>query len=166
MIELCKRIAALGLSFVWFVFFIGIIAASALQFSDWAVYLQNPPQDMTLADLNDNGLQDILIVTGNSFIIFLQKEGSGFSQSRDQILQFIEEITIVDIGEVDPTKGKEIICMARNGTFYYKQRNGLFLPDPDPLIKEATFFLGKQSGCHIVDFVTDLNKYKNEKSAA
>jgi len=157
MVDLCKRIAALGLCVVWSVFFIGTIAVSALQFSDWTVYLQNPPQDMTLADLNDNGLQDILIVTGNSFMIFLQKEKSGFSQYPDQILEFTEEIAVVDIGEVDPTKGKEIICMARNGTFYYKQRNGRFLPEPNPLVKEAAFFLGRRSGCHIVDFATDLD---------
>lgn len=157
MIELCKRIAALSLSFVWFVFFMDTVVAGALQFSDSVVYLQSPPQDMTLADFNDNGLHDILIVTGASLMVFFQKERSGFSEYPDQTLEFTEEIRVVDIGEVDPSKGKEIICMGRNGIFYYKQKNGRFLPDPAPLIKEATFFLGRRFGCYIVDFAKDLN---------
>jgi len=157
MVELCKKIVTLSLSFVWFLFFMGTAVVSALQFSHSAVYLEAPTQDMTLADLNDNGLQDVLIVTGNSFMVFFQREGSGFSKYPDQTLEFTEEVRVVDIGEVDPTKGKEIIYMGRNGTFYYKQRNGRFLPDPDSLIKEATFFLGRQFGCYIVDFAKDLN---------
>jgi len=157
MAELCKRIPALSLSLLWFVFFMGTVVASALQFSDSAVYLQSPPQDMALADFNDDGLQDILIVAGTSFMVFFQKEGPGFSEYPDQTLEFTEEIRVVDIGEVDPTKGKEIIYMGRNGAFYYKQRNGRFLPDPNPLVMEAIFFLGRRFGCYIVDFAKDLN---------
>lgn len=78
-------------------------------------FMSEAREDFTIADLNNDGLLDIVRAGESNLSIFFQKPGRIFPPVSDQRVSFPVGTWLVDIGNVSVAPGLEIITMSDEG---------------------------------------------------
>lgn len=134
-------------------------------FSTINLQVAGQPTDYKVVDLNNNGLNDLLIahvqtIDGKRvrfFSTFFQ-DVTGFSSSADQSFEVDEGAIIYDVADVAPTRGKEIVFFKNDGLYYYASKNGSYQPISRLLFKtDSIFKIADSSFLEHFDFIKDLN---------
>jgi len=139
-------------------------------FSEYGFELPGRVHEMMIEDLDEDGFLDVILTTikgkypdlERGITVLLQRNG-GFHKRDRQDIVVLDKIAVVDVGQVDGNKGKDIIALCSDGISYYPfsgQRYGSLtrhadarpfaaFSDPDSLI--------------LYDFLKDWNKDGNEE---
>ncbi|GAB4153336.1 MAG: hypothetical protein Kow00107_03740 [Planctomycetota bacterium] len=72
-------------------------------------------EDFTLADLNADGLTDIFVVKDGGANIHYQQAGKKFSSSPDVVLDLVSSEWMIDLGDLLPNKGIEVVTIGPLG---------------------------------------------------
>ncbi len=113
--------------------------------------------DGIIADLNKDGLYDILIISGRFIYIFYQTK-IGFQEIPDDRIYIKQLGEFIDVGEINPGyQGLEILGLSEKGVKYfylegsnYKESPGYLFPGK---IEKANYSLGPA----VSDFAFDIN---------
>lgn len=123
-------------------------------------------KDVVAVDLNENGLKDVLIIHKEGFppvekrliSIFWQWEDNTFSTGADQSWEVDSKATILDVGEIDPSPGKEIVYLTDKGAGFYILNGNDYVTEGKTLFSTNTFTVFPAKGnIPYVNFVRDWN---------
>ncbi|MFA4986208.1 MAG: VCBS repeat-containing protein [Candidatus Brocadiia bacterium] len=78
-------------------------------------------EDFTIADLNGDGLLDVLRIGKARADVFRQGPGRQFSKTPTQTVEFSSTVWFIDLGDVLPDQGIEIVTMGPKGVCAYAQ---------------------------------------------
>ncbi len=122
--------------------------------------------DLLVEDIDGDGLQDILAVHRKGLepeetrwvSVFWQKKDGGFGTAADQSWEVDSTAAIIDMGNVQGGKEKEICYLTAHGVRYYRIDNGKFSTVPRDLLKapSLTVYPPKRN-LPIINFVRDWN---------
>ncbi len=116
-------------------------------------------------DLNNDRKPDVIIVHETEekkrmMSIFLQHD-DGFSQKADQTWEFDNRVILFDIGDVSKDSNKEIVCILKDGIYYYQLENGEFNLSIHKLLDaDSIFVVPNKDSISAWNFVRDLNDDK------
>lgn len=119
----------------------------------------------SVEDLNDDGLLDILAIstTGHPphtkrwLSVFWQHGEHRFDPDPDQTWEADPRAAVIDVGEVSPDPGREIVFLAGDGIDFYGQKNGTFVDEGRRLIGTKTMFaLAEDDDLPAWDFARDI----------
>ena len=113
-------------------------------FNRYELPVKEPINDIIVDDLNEDGLQDLLIITKSSedkkILVFFQKS-SGFFKNPDQVLNIDKEAVSFDLGNItDEHKGKEIVYLTNRSVYYYYMNKNLYLQEPKKVMETISVF--------------------------
>ena len=102
----------------------------------------------TVEDLNDDGLLDVLAIytTGHQpniqrwLAVFWQEEPRTFNPSPNQTWEVDPGAAVLDIGDISPNPGREIVLLCGDGVRFYEQQDGTFMPESRKLFGTKTLF--------------------------
>lgn len=130
---------------------------STLRWVRREITLDRGISDAILADLNKDGLLDILIVSGR-FIYVFHQTNNGFQKTPDDQIYFKYLGEFIDVGEINPqSEGLEILGLSEKGVKYFYLKGNHYRESPGYLIS------GKIENCNynlepsISDFAFDIN---------
>jgi hypothetical protein len=121
--------------------------------------------DYLLEDLNGDGLNDGLFFhsirkggkVSRCFSVFYQHP-KGFNEQADYQFDVDPDAVVYDLGDVDPSPGKEILFFKNAGLFYYKMIDGRYDPTPLPFLEISSIFkIPDKLFLERLDFARDLN---------
>lgn len=107
------------------------------------------------ADLNGNGFVDLIVVhktgiypTEHRWIsVFWFHPLTRYSTAAMQRWEIDPAATVLDVGEVAPTPGQEILYLTRQGiNIYVQEKEGYFSPVPQTLLSSPTFTVFPEPG--------------------
>ncbi|MDZ7815877.1 MAG: VCBS repeat-containing protein [Planctomycetota bacterium] len=103
-------------------------------------------QDFTITDINADGLMDVFHINDGAVEVYFQKQGRSFPKKPDSSIEFPENIWLVDLGDMLPSKGLEVVTMGRDGVVAW------------PIAPEADF----DAPFRLTDKTLFLSKIENE----
>jgi len=138
-----------------------IVGFSNLLFGlDWIhteINFTETVSDAIIADLNKDGLLDILILSGRYIYIYILTK-NGLNKVPNDRIYFKKLGEIIDIGEVNPVHpGLEILGLSENGVKYFYLEDGHYKENPDFLITQKTERSFYNWGPVLSDFAFDIN---------
>ena len=165
MLKLRRTILSLFFVFITTVFLTKDVTAENDLFDVYDLNAGGEQVGYLVEDLNEDGLNDILIfhtrksgkVISRHFSIFYHT-ANGFSNKADQSFQIDPEAVIYDVADVDGKPGKDILFFKSAGLFYYEQEGGHYFETPRILLKtDSIYTLPDKSFLESIDFASDLN---------
>jgi len=140
---------------------ISILVFSSISFGlDWTHTEINFPEavsDAVIADLNEDGLLDILILSGRYIYIYIQTK-NGFNKAPNDRIYFKKLGEIIDIGNINPIyPGLEILGLSEKGVKYFYLENNHYKENSSFLISQKTEKSFYKWGPVLSDFVFDIN---------
>jgi len=140
--------------------FILLLFASPVFCIDWNVIeldFSEEISDGIIADLDGDGLRDILILSGRHIYIYRQSE-LGFRKNPDDRIYYKQIGETIDTGEINPNyPGSEIIGISENGVKYFYFDGKHYKENPVYFIRqkiERSFF---RIAPVLSDFAFDIN---------
>jgi hypothetical protein len=131
---------------------------STLNWVRGEISLDGGISDGILADLNKDGLVDILIISGGYIYVFHQTK-NGFQKTPDDRIYFKHLGEFIDIGEVNPeSQGLEILGLSEKGVKYFYLQGNHYNESPGYLISGKIHKSNHNWGPAVSDFVFDINK--------
>ncbi len=113
-------------------------------------------------DLNNDNKPDVIMVHETKekkrmISIFLQQD-DGFPQKADQTWEFDKRVILFDIGDVSKGSNKDIVCILKDGIYYYPLENGKFNLSLHKLLDtDSIFVVPNKDSISSWNFVLDLN---------
>ncbi len=134
------------LSFVAIMVCVASGRASASFFERTEMRLEGRVIRILPEDLDQDGRLDILAVytaghhpeTRRWLAVFRQDTDGHFPANPEQVWSVDARASILDVGDVDPLSGQEILYMARDGVYAYGQEAGVFQQESRRLFEAET----------------------------
>lgn len=102
------------------------------------INLSDGIKDGLVADMDGDGLLDILLISGNYVYLYYQREEIGFSEQPAERIFFNLLGELIDVGEVKPHHpGLEILGLSEKGVSYFYKDKGNYKKAPYYLISAA-----------------------------
>jgi hypothetical protein len=101
----------------------GVLAKSSFR----PYELESDHQDMCFADLDGNGLDDVIIVNPPKLIVFLQDPKQGFAKQPEHLYSLENKPAIVWPARLGPRPGQDILVMTHDGVDVFRNTR---LPEP------------------------------------
>lgn len=120
---------------------------------------------VVVEDLNDDGRLDVLAIytTGHHpdpqrwLAVFWQKEDRIFDPGPDQAWRMDPQAAVLDVGDVSPEPGQEILYLAGDGVYFYGHNGGAFVPESRRLFEANTLFLlAEEADLPVWDFAQEI----------
>jgi len=153
-----KTLLILILFFLGISHFVGFSHSnSTLNWVRGEIRLDGGISDGILADLNKDGLLDILIISGGYIYVFHQTK-NGFQKTPDDRIYFKHLGEFIDIGEVNPeSQGLEILGLSEKGVKYFYLEGNHYNESPGYLISGKIEKYNYNLRPAVSDFAFDIN---------
>jgi len=144
--------------FIFIIFFTGLINSNfSLEWIHQEINFKDGISDGIIADLDKDGLLDILIISGRFIYIYRQTK-TGFNRIPDDCIYFRQLGDFIDIGEVDSKyTGLEILGLSKNGVKYFYLEGNHYKESSNFLISQNLEKYTYNLGPAISDFAFDIN---------
>jgi hypothetical protein len=113
-------------------------------------------------DLNDDQKSDVILIHEGEekrrmVSIFFQHD-DGFHKKADQTWEIDNRVILFDTGNIDENPEKEIVCILKDGIYYYQFDNGQYNLSLHKLLDvNSLFVVPNKYRTYAWDFVRDLN---------
>ncbi len=96
-------------------------------------------------DLNNDQKPDVILihegVDKERLISIFYQHDDGFHKDADQTWEFDNRVILFDIGDVSKDSKKEIVCILKDGIYYYQLENGKFNQSIHKLLDTGSIFV-------------------------
>lgn len=138
-------------------------AAASERFEQHDFKLRGEVTDVIVEDLDGDGLMEAIAIhiddgkdpPARYLSIFPQTKDGGFSPSRKTEWRFPSEVATVDVGDVSPDPGRELVFITERGVSYSSVTNGRVGPMKDLLSVLSVVAIPYERGVPYYNFVRD-----------
>lgn len=145
------------------------LSAGAADFQRSTILAPKQLHRSMAADVNGDGLADLLFLANHTVHIFLQRR-EGFQPAADHTVRLPDDTGAVDLGlaqcTVQPRPGLRrpmLVLLLPDGVYAIAQHDGRFADPPRRLAKCHTLFSRPCHAPDFADFVVDLNRDRVEE---
>jgi hypothetical protein len=141
------------------IFLLGLSNSNfAISWVHQEISFYNGISDGSIIDLNEDGLMDILIISGRFIYIYIQKE-RGFNETPDDQIVLKKLGEFIDVGEVDPkSPGLEILSLSESELKYFYLDGKHYKESPSFLISQEIDKFIHHLNPIMSNFAFDINK--------
>lgn len=131
-------------------------------FKTYDLEIEGVFSDHIVEDLNNDQQPDIIVMHGTEdkkrmLSIFFQQDG-GFGKKADQVWEIDNRIILFDIGNIDEDPEKEIVCVLKDGLYYYKLNGNRYDPALNKMLDiRSIFVVPDKARFPSWNFLRDLN---------